>query len=154
MKVYQLKRTQQLPFPINHVFSFFEDPKNLEKLTPHFLKFQTLTPTSVKMHTGAVIDYSLNVWALPIRWTTLITDYNPPYSFIDLQLKGPYSYWHHEHYFEAIGDQTLMKDCVTYALPFGLLGQFFHWLKIRSDLNKIFDYRSTEILKYLSKEPH
>ena len=45
MKVYQLKRTQQLPFPISHVFSFFEDPKNLEKLTPHFLKFQTLTPT-------------------------------------------------------------------------------------------------------------
>ncbi|MEM8727156.1 MAG: SRPBCC family protein [Chlamydiota bacterium] len=151
MKIYRLKRIQRLPFPVTDVFSFFEQPKNLEKLTPHFLQFQTLTPTAVKMDTGAVIDYVLKVWSFPIRWTTLITDYHPPYSFIDLQLKGPYAYWHHQHSFEALDNRTIMKDCVTYALPLGCLGELFHRLKIESDLNKIFDYRAAAVLKHLKK---
>ena len=150
MKLYTLKRSQKLPFPIEKVFSFFDRPENLEKMTPSLLKFQMLTPPPVKMHVGTVIDYTLKVWSIPIRWTSLITEYNPPHSFIDLQLKGPYAYWHHEHKFEADGDQTIMHDEVTYALPFGFLGQLFHSLKVKSDLNKIFDFREKEILKHLS----
>ena len=146
MKLYKLQRTQTLPFPIDQVFSFFDRPENLEKMTPRLLKFQLLTPPPVNMHAGAVIYYTLSVWAFPMRWTTFITDYRPPHSFIDLQLKGPYAYWHHEHRFEVDGNQTIMHDCVTYALPFGFLGQFFHWLKIKDDLDKIFDFRAKEIL--------
>jgi len=149
MKLYTLKRSQVLPYSIEHLFSFFDRPENLEKMTPAHLNFQMLTPQPVKMHCGAVIDYTIKIWSFPMRWTTLITDYNPPHSFIDLQLKGPYAYWHHEHRFTSQDDQTLMEDQVTYALPLGPLGRLAHRIKIEKDLTHIFNYRANKITEFL-----
>lgn len=149
MKLYNLKREQTLPFPLAKVFPFFEKPENLESITPRNLSFSTLTPKPVKMEKGAVIDYAITVWGLSLRWTTLITAFDPPNRFIDLQLKGPYSYWHHEHTFIDQGESTLMKDHVTYALPLGPLGRLAHTLKVRRDLEKIFDFRAEVILNHL-----
>jgi len=42
---------------------------------------------------------------------------------VDAQVKGPYRFWCHEHIFESLGHQTLMRDLVEYELPFGLLGR-------------------------------
>ena len=42
--------------------------------------------------------------------------------FVDEQRFGPYKLWHHQHFFEEKEDYVLMKDVVTYAPPFGLLG--------------------------------
>jgi ligand-binding SRPBCC domain-containing protein len=40
-----------------------------------------------------------------------------------------------------------MKDIVTYAPPFGLLGVIANTLIIRNKLKKIFDYRKKKIEK-------
>ena len=66
--------------------------------------------------------------------------------FVDQQLKGPYSMWHHTHLFERLNDEeTLIKDIVIYAVPFGIIGKLVHSLYIKSDLNAIFDFRSRKI---------
>jgi ligand-binding SRPBCC domain-containing protein len=36
-------------------------------------------------------------------------------------------------------------DEVQYSLPFGVLGQIVHVLKVRRDVNRIFDYRRLQI---------
>jgi len=38
-----------------------------------------------------------------------------------------------------------MTDLVRYRLPFGLLGRAVHALKVRSDVEQIFDYRFERI---------
>jgi len=85
------------------------------------------------------------VHGLPVHWTTSITDWNPPFEFVDVQLKGPYRLWHHRHRFESLGDQTLMTDEVTYRLPFSWIGNAAHRLLVRGDLQRIFDYRAQVI---------
>ncbi len=153
MKVYTLKREQQIFRPIGEVFSFFERPENLEKITPSSVGFVILTPGPIDMHPGAVLDYTIRPMGFPIRWTTLITSYNRPDRFTDVALKGPYSYWHHTHTFEEIPGGTLMKDEVRYALPFGWIGRLAHRIWVRRQLNKIFDFRA-QVIEAMFKSGH
>ena len=150
MKVYTLKKEQRVPKNILDVFDFFSRPENLTAITPHKMRFKILTPVPIEMKEGALIDYTVRILGFPIRWRTLITKYEPPNLFIDQQLKGPYSLWHHTHAFEKISsDETLIKDIVVYTIPFGFIGRIAHFLYIKRDLDKIFNYRKDKIADLL-----
>ena len=138
------RRSQWLDRPLEEVFPFFENPENLEKLTPSNLGFEILTPKPIAMNAGAVIDYVVRPFGFPVRWRTLIESYDPPHRFTDLQQKGPYAYWHHTHYFERENGGTRMTDVVRYRLPFWPLGLLALPL-VRRELDKIFDFRGKAI---------
>ena len=87
-----------------------------------------------------------------MRWSSIITDYKPPSYFIDEQIRGPYSVWIHKHYFTEKDGGTLIEDCITYKIPLGILGRIAHYLFVRNDLEKIFEFRSKEISKLLVDE--
>ncbi|MCS7082252.1 MAG: SRPBCC family protein [Bacteroidetes bacterium] len=148
--LYRLYRQQRIPRPIEEVFPFFERPENLSLITPPDLGFVLLTPSPVPMHLGALIDYRIRLLGLPVRWTTYIAAYDPPYRFVDVQLRGPYSFWHHTHRFSQEGSDTLMTDEVLYQVPFGPLGKILHALWIRRALARIFDYRQARIQELFS----
>ena len=82
-----------------------------------------------------------------MRWITLITAYEPPKKFVDEQLKGPYSFWHHTHTFEPNNDGVLISDVIKYSIPLGILGRALHYIWIRNDLNRVFKYRKEVIDK-------
>ncbi len=150
MKVYTLKKEQKISKGISDVFDFFSKPENLAKITPSKMRFKILTPVPIEMKEGALIDYTVRVLGFPIRWRTLITKYEPPNIFIDQQLKGPYSLWHHTHTFTKISDsETLIKDIVVYTIPFSFFGRIIHSLYIKRDLDKIFSYRKDKIADLL-----
>lgn len=133
-----LEASQWLPQPLDRVFPFFADALNLEKLTPPLLSFQVITPTPIAMATGTLIDYRLRLHGIPLRWRSEIRAWEPPHRFVDFQLRGPYSFWHHEHLFEAKDGGTLVRDRVHYKL-FG--GALIERLFVRPDLRRIFTYR-------------
>ncbi len=141
MQTNHLDRTQTIPAPIEDVFPFFQQPANLERLTPPMLGMHILTPEPAPMHPGAIIDYIVKIRGLPMRWTTCISEYDPPHRFVDVQLRGPYSFWHHTHEFRSVDEGTEVIDRVRYLVPFGPLGQIAHALMIRRDIESIFDYR-------------
>ena len=142
MKTYSIKFEQFIDLPINDVFDFFSKPENLSLITPPRLKFDIMTPSPIEMKEGQLIDYSLTImYFIKLRWRTLITDYKKPYQFVDQQIKGPYSLWHHTHTFEQKNGGTVIKDAVTYAIPFGIIGQLIHAIYIKYDIKGIFEYR-------------
>ena len=145
MHVYEIRTENTVPSPLAEVFAFFSRPENLAEITPRGLGFQILTPSPVPMKEGALIDYTIRLGGLPMRWRSLITTYEPPHRFVDEQLEGPYSFWHHTHEFEATPEGTILRDHVRYALPLGVLGRFAHWLFVRRQLLKIFAYREQVI---------
>jgi ligand-binding SRPBCC domain-containing protein len=143
MTPHVFKRSLWLPYTPEQVFQFFERPDNLKRLTPLDLGFTMLTP-AVKMRSGAVMDYSIRLVGMPVRWTTFIDDYDPPRSFSDVQLRGPYSFWHHTHCFVPSEGGTLMTDEVRYLLP---LEPLTTWTRPLVDwqLRRIFDFRAKAI---------
>ena len=145
MRTYQLQSQLWLPQPREEIFSFFSDPRNLDRLTPPWLHFEILTPKSVEMNAGTLLDYRLRLHGIPIRWQSEISVWEPPNRFIDRQTKGPYRQWVHEHTFSAHKGGTLVADSVTYAVPGG---RFIQKLLVAPDLDRVFGYRH-KILKQL-----
>jgi ligand-binding SRPBCC domain-containing protein len=148
MRLHVFEQTQTVAAPLDEVFPFFAQPENLAEITPPSMGFQVLTPSPITMKDGAVIDYVVRVGGLPMRWRTLITAYEPPYRFVDEQLLGPYSFWHHTHTFApSAGGGTELGDLVRYALPLGPLGDLAHALVVSRQLRGIFAHRQRVMIE-------
>jgi len=141
MHTYSLDREQWLPGPVGEVYLFFSRPENLQVLTPPWLDFR-MVETPENLAAGSLIRYRLRWRMLPIRWTTEISEWNPPHGFVDRGVKGPYALWNHEHWFTEHDGGTTMRDKVTYAVPFGWAGRLAHWAVVKRDLETMFDFRA------------
>jgi len=138
----RLQRVQDLPGRLEQVFQFFQRPENLARITPPEQAFEILTPSPIAMQLGTRIDYRLRVFGLWVRWTSEITEYEPPLGFVDVQVRGPYGYWHHRHAFEQISAEIVrMTDTVDYALPLWPLSELGGSQLVARQLARIFDYR-------------
>ncbi|MDZ7331762.1 MAG: SRPBCC family protein [candidate division KSB1 bacterium] len=147
MKIYTLETKTILNNPIDDIFPFFANAENLDRVTPPWLKFEILTPLPIEMKIGTIVDYRLQLHGIPIRWRSKITEWNPPLKFTDVQIKGPYRFWKHEHLFIAEGNQTRMTDRVQYAIPGWIFAPLIHLLLVQPDLEKIFRYRERKFLE-------
>ena len=142
---YVLRSDQLVPRRLDEVFEFFSRAENLQELTPAWMRFKILSVAPQPVQRGTLIRYSLRWRVFPIRWTTEIVDWEPPNRFVDIQLKGPYKLWRHEHRFIAEGNSTRIVDEVQYQLPFGALGRLAHAIKVRRDVAAIFEYRKQAV---------
>jgi uncharacterized protein len=130
------------------IFPFFSDARNLGKITPESLQFKIQKIEPEPLQTGSVIDYKLKIHGVPVRWQSRIENWQPPSTFSDSQIKGPYKSWLHTHSFEKVPGGTLMKDQVTYQLPLGRLGSAVAGAFVASDVKNIFRHR-TEVLRHI-----
>ena len=151
MKIYKLQYTHIIDSDIKTVFDFFSNPENLSLITPPKLNFKILTPVPIKMKEGQLIDYTIKILGFNIRWRTIITDFLPLNCFIDQQLKGPYSMWHHTHDFEELDGSVKMIDTINYVMPFGFIGRIVNAIWVKKDLDNIFKYRKKVIDEYFLK---
>jgi len=150
---YRLEKLQFVRAPRADVFAFFSLAQNLELLTPAFLKFRIVTPLPIAMEQGALIEYRIGLGGVPMKWLTEIREWVPGERFVDIQLRGPYRYWHHLHEFRDVNGGTEMRDCVDYELPLGPLGSLAHALAIERMLKKIFDYRVAAVERMFPGDP-
>ena len=147
---YLLKSSLTVAEPIDKVFEFFADAANLETITPEFLNFRVLSKLPIEMGVDALIDYKLQLYGIPFRWRTRIAEWDPPFRFVDQQIRGPYRQWHHEHLFrEAAGGGTVCDDFVHYKVPLGnLVNKFF----VERNVREIFLFRQTKLCQMFTKK--
>lgn len=147
-----LERSLVIHAPVSDVFEFFEDPRNLAKITPNNMNFTIVKMDRPPMRPGFRIKYEIKWLGIGLSWLTTITEYDPGKRFLDVQTRGPYAVWEHEHRFEEVDGETIMRDRVRYQLPFGILGSIVHRLIVRRQLERIFDYRTQRIRKMYEAE--
>jgi len=142
-----LRREQRLEAAPETVFPFFADARNLEAITPPLLRFRLLTPEPVAMGVGTFLQYALRIRGVPVRWDTLIQEWEPPHRFVDVQVRGPYRLWHHTHELVPVdgGRATVMRDTIRYAVGFGVLGEVARRALVARDVAAIFDYRAEKV---------
>jgi uncharacterized protein len=136
---------QFLPFSKSEVFSFFAEAKNLEDITPEILNFKIKSISTDQIQQGTLIEYKLKIHGFPVNWKTLIDEWDAPNKFVDTQISGPYSIWHHTHEFHEHFGGTLMTDYVKFKLPLGRAGLAVAGSFVQSDIQNIFDYRRSVI---------
>ena len=149
MPIHTLELSETVHADLPTCWAFFSDPRNLARITPPELGFQVLSQLPPRMHPGLMIEYRVRpLFHIPVTWLTEITHVNEPHLFVDEQRAGPYRIWHHEHHFaDAGGGKTSMRDKVTYALPFGPLGDLAHPFLVKPQLARIFQFRTEAVHK-------
>ena len=147
-----LERTQFVPVPIEEAFAFFSDARNLEQITPPWLRFRIVEAPD-ELAGGARLRYRLTLFGIPISWRTEIVEWSPPRGFTDVQRRGPFLLWEHTHRLRPVADGTEIYDHVRYRLFFGPLGALVQRLLVRSWVEGIFDYRAETVSGLVSPEP-
>lgn len=147
MQVKEKRWEQFIAQPLDHVWSFFSRPENLNAMTPETVSFEILSDVAgVEMFPGMIVRYRISPFAgIKMRWVTEITHVSEGKYFIDEQRFGPYAFWHHLHWFEPQGEGVLMKDILHYKVPYGPLGDIVNLLVVEPKIEEIFRFRKKAV---------
>jgi ligand-binding SRPBCC domain-containing protein len=123
------------------VFAFHELPDALERLTPPWESARVLSPApSLRVGSRAVVE--TRVFGLvAVRWVAEHTAYDPPRSFEDVQLSGPFRRWRHRHVVAPHENGALLRDEIDFEPPLGPLGRLAAPLLVTPRLRRLFEYR-------------
>jgi ligand-binding SRPBCC domain-containing protein len=72
---------------------------------------------------GQTVTWNARHFGFRFSMTSLVTEVDQPRRFVDHQVKGPFSSFHHIHTFERSAAGTRMVDEIAFAAPFGVLGR-------------------------------
>ena len=134
--------------PRIEVFHLLADPRNLNGLTPHWFDLVPATEVPNQLTTGVAIDYLLRWRAVPLRWTSVITEWSRGERVTYEQGHGPYEFFRHEHRFEDCPRGTRVTDHVSFVAPGGWA---VRRLIVAPDLRRIFRYRNAAIVRLFDR---
>lgn len=119
------------------IWDFHGDPAVLALLTPPE-KALRMVERPATLGRGARVVLEVRQFGVRLRWISTFAEWVPPARFVDVQEKGPFASWRHEHLFT---DGRLV-DRVTYEVPLAHLGgRLFDVLLVRPDVVRMFAYR-------------
>ncbi|MDP9051990.1 MAG: SRPBCC family protein [Acidobacteriota bacterium] len=158
---------QWLPYSLEQIFDFFATPDNLALLMPEWqgarIEEASIVAPPQPMHARLVsqpaaagLGSRLTLSFLPfphapfrLRWEAEIIEFAWDSYFCDSQLRGPFPYWKHCHYFRRqnhLGlEGTVITDDLEYELPFGLAGRLAHGIFLRRQIERTFAYRQSQL---------
>jgi len=147
MKIYTLHKKQNLPISLEEAWNFLSNPKNLKIITPDYMSFDIITKTDRPLYTGQILQYIVTpLLGIKTKWVSEITHIEDKKYFVDEQLYGPYSLWHHKHFIKEIDGGVEMEDIIDYKIPLGILGQLVHPFLVKPKLEEIFSYRQKKLI--------
>lgn len=124
---------------LEKIFRFHLDPKNLKLVSTPNLNLRIIEHTSpLQKNSEVKIKFDILPF-IPIEWNLVVEDLIENELIVDVQTKGPFKYWRHQHHFKQLFDGTVViTDEIVYDA--GLLGKVFAPL-IKWRLNKMFKFR-------------
>lgn len=148
MKIYTLHKSQKLPITLDEAWNFLSNPKNLKIITPDYMSFDIVSKIDRPLYTGQIIQYIVTpLLGIKTKWVSEITHIEDKKYFVDEQMYGPYSLWHHKHFIKEIEGGVEMEDIIDYKVPLGFLGQLVHPILVKPKLEEIFNYRQAKLLE-------
>lgn len=128
------------PVSVEELFAWHTRAGALQRMTPPWEQVRLLSSTG-GIQVGARIELLMHLGPLPMRWVALHDRYEEPRLFRDIQLRGPFARWEHEHRFEAVPGGAALTDHVAYELPLPPFGGWFGGGFARATLERTFRYR-------------
>lgn len=139
-------RKQNIPISLEKAWEFLSNPKNLSHLTPKEMNMKIISGADRSMYPGQIIQYSVTPLAgIKTKWVSEISQFKKGKYFVDIQLEGPYAFWHHQHFIHELEGGVQMEDIINYKVPFGILGKMVHPILVKPKLEQIFKYRQERL---------
>ncbi|MGD1848483.1 MAG: cell division protein [Salibacteraceae bacterium] len=138
----QLELTTRIAAPQNRCFNLCRSIDLLcDSISPN-LRQPRNAPASGLVVVDQIVELDAMQWGY--RWVhrSKITALETSYHFQDIMVSGPFKAFTHDHYFEANGAETLMRDRFFYELPFGWLGKAANDLVAQKTLRALLERRN------------
>jgi uncharacterized protein (TIGR01777 family) len=147
------KKSSELPFDQKTVFDYHARRGAIDRLIPPWERVKILKRND-SLNVGAEVLLQQSLGPLKMEWLAKHTAFQPPNRFQDIQVRGPFRSWIHDHLIESTSNQTSrLTDSVQFRLPYGLLGQLgSRW--IQTKVASMFDYRHRTTLEDLQFSAH
>lgn len=137
--------------PIDAVFHFHDDTRNLLRITPPEVKLEILEIIGEKP-LGRRIRLRMTQFGL-LRNELVIEfmKYEPPHLLVDEQEEGPFKFWRQTRKFQKVEGGTRLTDTVEYEVPFGFMGRLADRLVIGPRVRSMFQYRQRRTKEILEE---
>jgi len=134
------------------VFAFHELPDAFERLVPPWENARIVQKADIsKIGSRAIIEQKV-FGLISSRWLAEHTKYDPPRSFEDVQIEGPFASWQHRHIVELHADGSTLRDEIEVEPPMWFIGELAAPLVILPKLKKMFDFRHEVTRKWCESE--
>ena len=129
------------------LFAFHELPDAFRHLLPPREKIRVIQ-VAPNLNAGSRTIVEIRIAFLWVTFESLHTAYDPPHSFEDQQVRGPFRSWRHRHIFESHPDGAVLIDDIEYTPPFALLGRAADAIIIKPRLRRVFAFRHRVTREY------
>jgi len=126
--------------PVADLWAWHARPGAFERLAPPWDAVEILS------RSGTIEDGTLEM-RVPgppglRRWCARMGDAEPGRRFVDVQERGPFRAWRHEHHLTPDGPAaSVLRDAIRYDLPFPPFGRWFGGAIVRRMLARLFRFR-------------
>ena len=136
----KLEFSTMIKAPIEEVYDFHIDTRNLNKILPPWIDMKILELPE-ELSIGSIIKFQVKRFGISLPWSVKINRLDKPKLFSAEVIHSPLHNFAHAHYFKAIDKKTtLLTDVIHFPLPFRPFSLLF-WPFIKKDMRRIFEYR-------------
>ena len=122
---------------------------DLHKISTAKTKEQAIDgKTSGLISLGEFVTWRATHFGISQNLTSQITKYEKPFHFQDVQLKGAFKYFIHDHYFKNQDGKVIMEDQFDFKSPFGFVGSLFDKFILTNYLKRFLEDRNNLIKAY------
>jgi len=125
---------------VETLFDFHADTNNLPLITPPDTTVKIIElDKELKQGNEAILDIKKGL--LSFTWELVFEKVVYPNLIVDVATKSPFKTFRHEHHFVKVDDShSILRDVVTFSLPFWPLSILAVWF-VKRDMQKMFAYR-------------
>ncbi len=127
--------------PPERVFAFHELTDAIDRLIPPWETAKILQRADISEVGSQAIVETKMLGVFTWKWVAEHTAYDPPRSFEDIQVSGPFRSWRHRHVIEEHPEGSVLRDEIEYEMPIPVFGPLAAPIGVTPRLEKLFDYR-------------
>ena len=91
---------------------------------------------------GESVTWEATHFGVKQQLATQVVQFDRPRHFRDSMVSGAFKRFDHDHYFESVAGQTLMKDTFDYTSPFGILGRIADFMVLKRYMTRLLRTRN------------
>jgi uncharacterized protein len=131
----------QFDLPVSSLFEWHLQEGAFERLNPPWRPLYVVSKEGYIENGGTVTVKLSFIGNRGIKWKVKHEGYVKDKSFRDVQIKGFFSHWAHQHNFlDLKNNKSELEDNIDYKLPLGSIGKTFSRL-LNNNLTSMFQYR-------------
>lgn len=142
MKKQTLKHQSTISAPVEVVFRWHTQPGAFERFSPPWENIKLISQSQEGLQNGSQTVLQMPMGPFKKTWVAQFQNVIENQQFEDIQLQGPFAYWHHRHLMQPANTNTCEYiDDIEYILPFAPLSHFFAGGYVHNKLKRTFIYR-------------